>query len=167
MDPRLAFRSVPVPPVAEDSPLQPVHGPQAWFGPDLARKPDDWTYSLSEAQVADLREAIAHVQTAGIDVVDIRASDFALPSWCPLIDRLRSDMLEGRGFAVLRGFPVGELSPLQRCLGYFGIGSHFGAATSQNAKGHAVGHVCDIGVDDDKVTGRGYQTNARLPYHSD
>ena len=45
MDPRPAFRSVPVPPVAEDSPLQPVHGPQAWFGPDLARKPEDWTYS--------------------------------------------------------------------------------------------------------------------------
>jgi hypothetical protein len=76
-------------------------------------------------------------------------------------------MFEGRGFAVLRGFPVGELSPLQRCLGYFGIGSHFGVAVSQNAKGHAIGHICDLGVDDGKVTGRGYQTNFRLPYHTD
>ena len=117
--------------------------------------------------MADLREAIARAQTAGIDVVDIRAKDFPLRSWRSLLDRLRTDMFEGRGFAVLRGFPAGELSPLQRCLGYFGIGSHFGAATSQNAKGHAVGHVCDLGVDDGKVTGRGYQTNARLPYHSD
>ena len=167
MDPQPAFHSVPVPPVADDSPLHPVHGPQAWFGPDLARNPEDWTYSLSATQVADLHAAIARTRTAGIDVVDICAEDFPLRSWRPLLDRLRNDMFEGRGFAVLRGFPVKDLSPLQRCLGYFGIGSHFGIATSQNAKGHAVGHVCDLGVDDGKVTGRGYQTNFRLPYHSD
>jgi len=167
MDVRPTFRSVPVTPVAGDVPLHAVEGPQAWLGPELARRPADWTYTLSEMQIADLRKAIARAQAANIDVVDIRAGDFPLPSWRPLLDRLRNDMFEGRGFAVLRGFPVEDLSPLQRCLGYFGIGSHFGVATSQNAKGHAVGHVRDLGVDDGKVTGRGYQTNSRLPYHSD
>ena len=167
MDMPPAFPSVPVPPVADDHPLHRVGGPQAWFGPDLARSPQDWTYTLSATQIAELCEAIRRVEAAGIDVVDIRARDFSLPSWNALLRRLREDMFEGRGFAVLRGVPVAALSPLQRCLGYFGIGSHFGAATSQNAKGHAVGHVCDLGVDDGKVTGRGYQTNSRLPYHSD
>ena len=167
MELRPAFLSVPVPPVAADQPLHPVHGPQAWFGPDLARRPGNWTHTLSATQVAELREAIRRVEIAGVDVVDIRATDFALPSWGSLLRHLRQDMFEGRGFAVLRGFPVGDLSPLQRCLGYFGIGSHFGIATSQNAKGHAIGHVCDLGVDEGKVTGRGYQTNFRLPYHTD
>lgn len=156
-----------MPQVADDGPLYAIEGPQAWLGSDLAQRPGNWTYTLSETQVTDLREAIAQVDAAAIDVVDVRADDFPLPSWGALLRRLRNDMFEGRGFAVLRGFPVEELSPLQRCLGYFGIGSHFGSATSQNAKGHAVGHVCDLGVDDGKVTGRGYQTNSRLPYHSD
>lgn len=167
MEVRPAFRSVPVTPVADDVPLRAIEGPQAWLGPELARRPADWTYTLSEMQVADLRQAIARARAKNIDVAEIRAEDFPLPSWRPLLDRLRNDMFEDRGFAVLRGFPVEDLSPLQRCLGYFGIGSHFGVATSQNAKGHAVGHVCDLGVDDGKVTGRGYQTNSRLPYHSD
>lgn len=167
MDVRPTFPSVPVAPVADDCPLHAIEGPQAWLGPALARRPGDWTYTLSETQVADLRAAIGRVEAAGIDVVAIRPGDFALPSWSALLDRLRDDMFEGRGFAILRGFPVGALSPLQRCLGYFGIGSHFGIATSQNAKGHAIGHVCDLGVDDGKVTGRGYQTNSRLSYHTD
>ena len=161
------FPSVAVPEVPSNVPLHPVLGPQAWFGPDLARRPDDWRYALSAEQIADLREAIRKVEARGIDVVDIRAQDFPLPSWGPLLQRLREDLFEGRAFAVLRGFPVADLSPLQRCLGYFGIGSHFGTATSQNAKGHAVGHVCDIGVDNHTTTGRGYQSKSRLRFHSD
>jgi hypothetical protein len=162
-----SFASVNVPPVPKEMPLHSMPGPQGWLGPDLARRPGDWTYALSKAQVGDLRNAIARAEAAGIDIVDIRPGDFPLPSWDTLLPRLWKDMFEGRGFAVLRGFPVGELSPLQRCLGYFGIGSHFGVAVSQNAKGHAIGHICDLGVDDGKVTGRGYQTNFRLPYHTD
>jgi hypothetical protein len=167
MDLRLSFASVNVPPVPKEMPLHSMPGPQGWLGPDLTRRPGDWTYALSKAQVGDLRNAIARAEAAGIDIVDIRPGDFPLPSWDTLLPRLWKDMFEGRGFAVLRGFPVGELSPLQRCLGYFGIGSYFGVAVSQNAKGHAIGHICDLGVDDGKVTGRGYQTNFRLPYHTD
>lgn len=133
----------------------------------MARNPGDWTHALSASQIAELRYAIRRVEDAGIDVVDIRAEDFPLPSWDVILRRVRDDMFDGRGFALLRGFPVADLSPLQRCLGYFGIGAHFGIATSQNAKGHAGGHVCDIGVDARAVTGRGYQSNFRLPYHSD
>lgn len=161
------FPSVPVPAVAKDAPLHPVAGPQAWRGPDLSRRPDEWTYTLSREQLADLRAAIGRAEAAGTDVVDLRAEDFPLPSWGALLKRIRDDMFQGRGFAVVRGFPVGDLSPLQRGLGYFGIGSHFGTATSQNAKGHALGHVCDLGVDAGKVTGRGYQSNSRLAFHSD
>lgn len=162
-----SFRCVPVHPVSDDLPLHPVAGPQAWYGPDLARKPETWTYNLDSAQIAELLEAIRAVESRGMDVVDIRAEHFPLPALSALLRRIRDDLFHGRGFAVLRGFPVAQLTSLQRGLGYFGIGSHFGLATSQNAKGHALGHVCDIGVDYGKTTGRGYQTNARLPYHTD
>lgn len=162
-----SFRFVPVPDVPATQPLQPVIGPQAWYGPDMARRRDEWIHVLSAAEIAELRQAIARVEAAGMDVVDIRPADFALPTLGRVLREVKKDMFEGRGFAVLRGFPVAELTPLQRGLGYFGIGSHFGEATPQNAKGHALGHVCDLGVDYGTPTGRGYQTNARLPYHTD
>jgi len=39
MDVRPAFRSVPVTPVADDVQLRTIEGPQAWLGPELARRP--------------------------------------------------------------------------------------------------------------------------------
>jgi len=163
----LDFPSVPIPQVPEDFPPPAINGPQVWHGPDLMAKPDEWTYPLSTEQITELRVAINRVETSGIDVVDICADYFLLPSWKPLIDRVRRDMFEGRGFAVLRGFPVADLSPLQRGIAYFGIGTYFGTAIPQNAAGHVLGHVYDIGVDSKKTTGRGYQSNMRLAFHSD
>jgi hypothetical protein len=160
-------RAVPVAPVPADLPLHPVHTPQAWYGPDLARRPEEWTHAISSAESAELLAAIAAVEARGMNVVDIEAKDFPLPTLGPLLRRMRQDLLHGRGFILLRGFPVEGLSALQRGIGFFGIGAHLGRAVSQNAKGHALGHVADLGFDYSKPTSRGYQTSARLPYHTD
>ena len=44
---------------------------------------------------------------------------------------------------------------------------HLGEPVSQNAKGHALGHVKDLGFDYADPEVRGYQTRARLRYHTD
>lgn len=163
----LDFPSAPVPHLPEIFPPPAIKGPQVWRGPDLIAKPSEWRYSLSTDQITELRVAINQVERSGIDVVDIRFEDFPLPSWKVVFDRLRRDLFNGRGFAVLRGFPVANLSSLQRGIAYFGIGTHLGTAIPQNAAGHVLGHVCDIGVDSKKTTGRGYQSNTRLAFHSD
>jgi hypothetical protein len=162
-----AFPSVPVSPVAADLPLAPVQSPQVWYGPDLAKRPEEWTHVLSQAEVAELRVSIAAVKARGLDVVDIRADDFSLPTLGPVLRRLRKELLHGRGFGVLRGFPVEDATPRERGIGFFGIGAHLGEAVSQNARGHALGHVADLGFDYSQPTARGYQTNVRLPYHTD
>lgn len=161
------FHSVPVLPIAKDLPLAPIGGEAAWYGPDLAARPQDWTAELTAEQLSSLRAAIASAETAGFGVLDLTAENFPLPGWNVLFDGVKADLFGGRGFTVLRGFPVAEMTPLQRGLGYFGIGAHLGKAAPQNAKGHALGHVCDLGVDSGKTTGRGYQSNARLAFHSD
>jgi hypothetical protein len=48
-----------------------------------------------------------------------------------------------------------------------GIGSYFGSPRSQNAKGHLLGHVKDLGVDVTDPNVRYYQTRRRLEYHTD
>jgi len=162
-----SFPSVPVVDIPEDQSLLPVRGPQAWYGPDLAKRADEWAYVLSPSQRAELRAAIAKVEAEGTDVVDIRATEFPLPMLGEVLICMRHELLHGRGFALIRGFPVEDLTPLQRGIGFFGIGAYLGYAVSQNAKGHALGHVADLGFDYSQPTARGYQTNVRLPYHTD
>jgi hypothetical protein len=50
---------------------------------------------------------------------------------------------------------------------FCGIGSHIGSARSQNADGHILGHVRDIGADPNDPSSRIYQTNARQSFHTD
>jgi hypothetical protein len=50
---------------------------------------------------------------------------------------------------------------------FFGIGSHLGNARSQNAKGHVLGHVRDMGLSSRDPNVRIYQTNERQTYHTD
>jgi len=161
------FPSVPIESTAEKLALQPVCTEQAWYGPALVQRPEVWTHVLSEAECAELIGAIAAVESRGLDVVDIRADDFRLPRLGGVLQALRKDLLQGRGFSLLRGFPSEGLTALQRAIGFFGIGAHLGKAVSQNAKGHALGHVADLGFDYSQPTSRGYQTNVRLPYHTD
>ena len=81
--------------------------------------------------------------------------------------RICDELLHGRGFALLRGLPVERWSIREAATAYFGIGSHFGSARSQNAKGHVLGHVRDLGLNAEKdPTARVYQTRERQTYHT-
>ena len=67
----------------------------------------------------------------------------------------------------MRGLPVERWSIREAATAYFGIGSHIGNARSQNAKGHVLGHVRDLGLDAKKdPTARVYQTRERQTYHT-
>jgi hypothetical protein len=46
-------------------------------------------------------------------------------------------------------------------------GLHWGRAVPQNAKGHLVGHIKDIGHDPANPLTRLYATNAAQPWHND
>ena len=50
---------------------------------------------------------------------------------------------------------------------FCGIGAHLGSARSQNAAGHILGHVKDVGLDVNDPNVRIYQTTARQTFHTD
>lgn len=148
-------------------PLQPVVDPAAWTKADLARD-QTWIHELTPAEIADLDRAVASVETRGLALLDLKRTDFALPVLGATLDKLRSEVIEGRGLTLIRGVPVHRYSRLQSGIAYFGLGTWFGEPVSQNAKGHLLGHVKDLGdksFDDPK--NRGYQTHDKLPFHSD
>lgn len=150
--------------------LSPVEGARVWRGPEVAARRDQWTYRLSSDHVAELDRAIENVLAHDTDILDIRRENFALPTLSRTLRDIQNDLLHGVGFSVLRGVPVGRYDSRQSAIAFFGIGAHLGEAVSQNAKGHALGHVRDLGLGESlwtTPTARGYQTAEKLIFHSD
>src|SRR5690348_11494132 len=85
-------------PLIEDS--------SAWIGAELRRRPEEWIYTFSPAELAEIAAATAAVRERGLDIGEITRADFPLPTLGPALDRLRGEILNGRGFVLLRGIPV-------------------------------------------------------------
>lgn len=148
------------------TPFQPVVGPGVWYGPDMAAR-DDWKHVLSDAERAELRQALVDVHRRGLRMIDVGAGDFPLPTLGPALRDIRRALIDGRGFVLIRGVPVEDWSRADVALAFWGIGKHLGEPIMQNRRGHVLGHVTDIGVDATDPKFRGYQSSAELTPHTD
>jgi hypothetical protein len=145
----------------------PVEGPAVWYGPEMMKR-TDWVHVLSAEDVAEVEAATRPLAERQVDIARITKADFPLPTVGPKLVGIGNEVINGRGFALLRGLPVERWSIREAATAYFGIGCHFGKARSQNAKGHVLGHVRDLGLDAAKdPTARVYQTRERQTYHTE
>ena len=147
----------------------PIGGPGAWHGQDLARRPEQWSYTLSDVEVGELDSALR--RTRELSILSITKTEFELPTLGPVLDDVRHELLRGRGFVLIRGVPVEAYDIEDSVRVYWGLGVHLGQARSQNAKGHLLGHVCDLGSRYDAFKNPGkariYQTRVRQKFHTD
>ena len=125
-----------------------------------------WMHHLTDAAIAQLESAVAHVKAKGLNFPHFVKDDFPLAD--DVLDlKLHSEELEnGRGFFVLRGLPVERYSEEDIHIMYYGIGLHMGIPVRQNPRGDLLGLVMNVGDATQKTT-RVYETNLYLPYHSD
>jgi hypothetical protein len=142
-----------------------VEGPSAWIGATLARRPESWIYTLSPSEIGEIEAAVAQVR--GRDLAGLTLDDFPFPTLGPVLDKLRGEVLNGRGFVLLRGLPVEGRPIADSAAAYWGIGRHFGNPRSQNAMGHLLGHVIDLGLATSDPNVRTYQTTERQHFHTD
>ena len=138
----------------------------AWRGPDMAAR-TDWIVPLTPVDIAEIDAAMAPLLARDADIAAIRAADFPLQALSAKLASLRNDLLDGRGFALLRGLPMDRYGTREAAMAFYGIGAHLGLARSQNAKGHVLGHVKDMGVSSKDPNVRIYQTSERQTYHTD
>src|SRR5215469_11228245 len=153
----------PMPAIDPPRPL--VEGPSSWIGAELARHPEEWIYQLSAAEISELEAAAGAV--CGRDLAALTSADFALPTLGPVIDGMREEVLNGRGFVLIRGLPVEGKPIADNAAAYWAIGTRFGNPRSQNAMGHLLGHVCDLGLATTDPNVRTYQTTERQHFHTD
>lgn len=151
---------------APGAPLQPLVDPAGWTAEELAAN-DDWIYELSGAECDEIAAAVQAIEKSGQEIKDIRSGDFTLPVFGPMMVALRDEMLNGRGFVLIRGLPVANFTRKQSAIAYWGLSTFFGRVVSQNGKGHLLGHVKDVGGDYGDANTRGYLTNAHMGFHSD
>ena len=138
-----------------------LDGPAAWDGRELSRT-STWIRTFTKAELGTLHAALDRVRDRTF--LEITGDD--LPA-LPLIEEIRADLLQGRGFTLLRGIDVTGLSTEDAARLFWLIGSRLGRALPQNAKGHVLGHVKDLGLRSDDPSVRIYQTSERQGFHTD
>lgn len=143
-----------------------ITGPSAWYGPEMAAR-SDWIRPFTDAEIAEIEAAARPLAQSGTEIARMRLEDFPLPTLGRILAGLKAEILDGRGFALLRGLPVADWGLRLSATAFYGVGLHFGRACSQNGKGHVLGHVQDLGLSSKDPTVRIYQTSERQTFHTD
>eukprot|EP00887_Chlorella_sp_A99_P002751 scaffold6.g2751.t1 len=139
---------------------RPLRSAAAWTAADALAHPAQWQYALTPEDVAELVAATRAALASGKPVPqELTKAEFALSTLGPRLEAMRDSVVFGRGFYLLRGFPVGQLSRQEVVAAWYGVGLYWGLARSQNAKGHVVGHIKDLGLD--------ANANDVRPWHTD
>jgi hypothetical protein len=137
-----------------------------WTAADV-RDPRAWTDELDADAVAVLHAAVRHARRRGADPMTVARGDFPLGGLEDRVAAWKQDLMRGRGFVLVRGFPVAELCPSDVELAYMGLGTHLGTPVSQDAVGTTLGHVVDERVARTGPEIRLYRTNQRQDFHTD
>ena len=138
-----------------------------WRAADVA-DPATWMETFSPAEISELEAAMAHARAVSADFLDIGADDFPLPMLSRRLAAIEKELMDGRGFVLLRGLPRERWSNDDMCLAYWGIGAHLGRPWPQNHHGHLLGDVTDQGKSWDDPTARGNELGGiGLDFHCD
>jgi hypothetical protein len=143
---------------------RPVAHPGVWRGSDF----DDLaeiTFELSHHHLAALDRALERARARRCTLEAIVRDDFPLDHMGTDLAAIRNEVMHGRGVVLLRGLPVSRYTIEDLSLLFWGLGTHFGRATSQSLLGDRLGHVTDVSGEDPNE--RGYRSRRELVMHTD
>lgn len=140
----------------------------AWNASEYKNNPERWTHVFTSEELQEISDAADRFISSGTPLTGISQENFPLPKFAQFLGVLRKELIDGKGFILFKGLPVGEWRNYKSAVAYMGLGTYLGYFVSQNSRGHVLGHVKDLGEDStqiDKV--RIYRTNARQFFHAD
>ena len=154
----LIMRLPSLPPAVEDS--------SAWCGVEFADR-TDWIEQISDDEIREVKNAVLELERSGIEIETLTSEKVPLPILALRLKRILHEVLNGRGFVLLRRLPVERWTRRQAAIAFLIIGAHLGNLRMQNAEGHLLGHVRDLGRSSDDPNTRIYQTRERQTHHTD
>jgi hypothetical protein len=143
-----------------------IRDASAWYGRDFQGN-TDWIERLSLTEIAEVETAARVLAKSDRDLTLISSADFPLPTLGPRLHHLLDQVLNGRGFVLIRDLPVQRWTKREAAITFLGIGTHLGNLRMQNAGGHLLGHVRDLGRSSQDPETRIYQTRERQTFHTD
>lgn len=153
--------------ITTDPTLPPeVEDRSAWYGSDLATR-SDWAERLSDSDIPEVERACLELEQSQIEITTPSAKDIPLPTLASWLHQMLDEVLNGRGFVLIKGLPVERWTRRQAAIAFLVIGAHLGNLRMQNAQGHLLGHVRDLGRSSDDPHTRIYQTRERQTHHTD
>ena len=151
--------------LSSTSPLPPeVRDASVWYGPGVARQ-TDWVVRLTDTEIAEV--GIANRKLEKSDLQHLAAKDVPLPTLGTRLRGVLEEVMKGRGFVLIRGLPVERWTRREAAIAFLVIGVHLGNLRMQNAEGHLLGHVRDLGRSSEDPNTRIYQTRERQTHHTD
>ena len=105
-------------------PTGPIEGPSAWYGREML-KTEKWIFRLSDEDNAEIEAAVAATQL--LPIKDITRAKFQLPTLGPRLVGVLDEILNGRGFILMRGINVDIDNIEQAARAYWGLGTHLGS----------------------------------------
>lgn len=138
----------------------------AWKGPDL-RADTSWIHPLDAAEIAEVDHAFRAVKERALSWGAFGRELFPLPQLSKKLARVEDEIRNGRGFALLKGFPVERYTVDELKTIYWGLGVHMGQVISHNVAGDFVAAVTDMGLKSTDPNRRNNTTNQVLDPHTD
>ena len=142
-------------------------GKTVWYGPEMASRKEDWIIQLLGSEITELETTAKNFIASGIPIGLMNQAHFPLPTLESKLKALREKLINGIGFFLMRGLPIEKYNERETATIFYGLGAHIGNARSQNAMGHVLGHVRNMGLDSKDPKVRLYQTNERQTFHTD
>lgn len=110
--------------------------------------PSTWTMEVTAADRAELDAALKVARASGKKLVDITREEFPLDAFVEKVARIETELLDGRGFVLLRKLDAGKYSRDELELMFWGIGMHLGSPWPQNRYGELITDVTDRGTNE-------------------
>lgn len=145
---------------------RPIVSPAVWRSAELAST-GEWTIELSDDERAEIASAARSLSASGATPATVRRDQFPLPHLRPRIEEWVGELNSGRGFVLLRRFPVDELDEQTVELAYVGLGLHLGTPVGQNSAGSLLTHIRDERLPVSGPEIRRYRTRLRQDFHTD
>ncbi|MCW5654479.1 TauD/TfdA family dioxygenase [Hydrogenophaga sp.] len=143
-----------------------VQDATAWKGADV-RNDSSWIYHFTPSELGEIDTAFRQVRANGLSWGDFGKDAFALPVLSAKLARIDDQIRNGRGFVLLRGFPVQRYTLDDLKTIYWGLGTHMGQVISHNVAGDFVAAVTDLALNSSDPNRRNNTTNQLLDPHTD
>ncbi|NYT84784.1 TauD/TfdA family dioxygenase [Pollutimonas harenae] len=147
--------------------INPIQEPRGWTRAEVEQD-SSWIYRLTDAEIADLEQALRHALSTRKSFFELSQEDFPISK--AVLERFKSVIASTQndyGYKLVRGFPVEHWTEDELRIFYWGLGLHLGVPRPQGKASSFMSDVRDAGGTYRASTGRGYNTSSRLDFHAD